>query len=67
MQSMTAPNAMVVSAQPEASEAGAEVLMRGGNAVDAAIAAALVQGVVDLPLAADGRWPRARDFLLGKV
>jgi len=38
---------MIVSAQPEASEAGAEVLERGGNAVDAAIAAALVQGVVD--------------------
>ena len=45
---MTAhPKAMIVSAQPEASEAGAKVLMRGGNAVDAAIAAALVQGVVD--------------------
>ena len=41
------PKAMIVSAQPEASEAGAKVLMRGGNAVDAAIAAALVQGVVD--------------------
>ena len=39
--------AMIVAAQPEASEAGARVLMRGGNAVDAAIAAALVQGVVD--------------------
>ncbi len=41
------PRAMIVSAQPEASEAGARVLMRGGNAVDAAMAAALVQGVVD--------------------
>jgi gamma-glutamyltranspeptidase/glutathione hydrolase len=40
-------DAMIVSAQPEASEAGARVLMRGGNAVDAAMAAALVQGVVD--------------------
>jgi len=39
--------AMIVTAQPEASEAGAKVLMRGGNAVDAAMAAALVQGVVD--------------------
>ncbi|MEM8752580.1 MAG: gamma-glutamyltransferase, partial [Pseudomonadota bacterium] len=39
--------AMIVTAQPEASEAGARVLMRGGNAVDAAMAAALVQGVVD--------------------
>lgn len=41
------PNAMIVAAQPEASEAGARVLMQGGNAVDAAMAAALVQGVVD--------------------
>lgn len=41
------PEAMIVAAQPEAAEAGAVVLKRGGNAVDAAIAAALVQGVVD--------------------
>ncbi|MEM7099751.1 MAG: gamma-glutamyltransferase [Pseudomonadota bacterium] len=40
-------NAMIVTAQPEASEAGAKVLMRGGNAIDAAMTAALVQGVVD--------------------
>ena len=40
---MTRP-AMIVAAQPEAAEAGARVLQRGGNAVDAAIAAALVQG-----------------------
>ena len=40
-------SAMIVAAQPEASEAGARVLMRGGNAVDAAMTAALVQGVVD--------------------
>ncbi|MEV0611932.1 gamma-glutamyltransferase family protein [Nonomuraea sp. NPDC050404] len=38
---------MVVAPQPEAVEAGAEVLRRGGNAVDAAICTALVQGVVD--------------------
>ena len=38
---------MVVAAQPEAVEAGAVVLAGGGNAVDAAIAAALVAGVVD--------------------
>jgi len=42
-----APKAMIVTAQPEASEAGARVLMQGGNAVDAAVAAALVAGVVD--------------------
>jgi len=39
--------AMIVAAQPEATEAGAEVLRAGGNAVDAAVACALVQGVVD--------------------
>ena len=38
---------MVVAAQPEAVEAGAEVLAAGGNAVDATVAAALVQTVVD--------------------
>ncbi|MEO8977772.1 MAG: gamma-glutamyltransferase [Casimicrobiaceae bacterium] len=38
---------MIVAPQPEAVEAGAIVLKRGGNAVDAAIACALVQGVVD--------------------
>ena len=40
-------NGMIVAPQPEAAEAGADVLERGGNAVDAAIAAAFVQGVVD--------------------
>lgn len=40
-------NGMVVAAQPEAVEAGAVVLREGGNAVDAAIAAGLVAGVVD--------------------
>ncbi|TQI74760.1 gamma-glutamyltransferase 1 [Bosea sp. AK1] len=38
---------MIVAAQPEAVEAGALVLRRGGNAVDAAIACAFVQSVVD--------------------
>ncbi|MEQ8830195.1 MAG: gamma-glutamyltransferase [Alphaproteobacteria bacterium] len=37
----------VSTPQPEASETGIEILRRGGNAVDAAIAVALVQGVVD--------------------
>lgn len=39
--------AMIVAAQPEAAEAGAAVLRSGGNALDAVVAAALVQGVVD--------------------
>lgn len=38
---------MIVAAQPEAAEAGADILRRGGNAVDAAIACAFSQGVVD--------------------
>ncbi len=38
---------MVCAAQPEAVEAGVEVLRSGGNAVDAAVAAALVQTAVD--------------------
>ena len=38
---------MVVAPQPEAVEAGVEILRQGGNAVDAAIACAFSQGVVD--------------------
>lgn len=47
MRKQVTPQSMIVAAQPEAAEAGADILQRGGNAVDAAIAAALVQGVVD--------------------
>ena len=38
---------MVAAAQPEAAEAGVNVLRAGGNVVDAAIGAALVQTTVD--------------------
>ena len=38
---------MVVAPQPEAVAAGADVLRAGGNALDATIACALTQGVVD--------------------
>ena len=41
------PHALITAAQPEAVEAGADVLRAGGNAVDAAIACALTQTVVD--------------------
>ena len=40
-------SAMIVAPQPEPTEAGADILREGGNAVDAGIACALVQGVVD--------------------
>jgi gamma-glutamyltranspeptidase / glutathione hydrolase len=38
---------MVVTPQPEATETGRDILAAGGNAIDAAIATALVQTVVD--------------------
>lgn len=41
------PRAMIVAPQPEAVEAGAQVLASGGNAIDATLACALTQGVVD--------------------
>src|SRR5215207_6488971 len=44
---MTKAKQMIVAAQPEAAEVGATMLQDGGNAVDAAVACALVQGVVD--------------------
>jgi gamma-glutamyltranspeptidase / glutathione hydrolase len=46
--------AMIVAPQPEAVEAGADVLRRGGNALDATLACALVQGVVDPLMAGIG-------------
>jgi gamma-glutamyltranspeptidase/glutathione hydrolase len=37
---------IIVAPQPIAVEEGAKVLIKGGNAVDAAVTCALVQGVV---------------------
>jgi gamma-glutamyltranspeptidase / glutathione hydrolase len=41
------PKAMIVAPQPEAVEAGRDILARGGSAVDAVLACAFTQGVVD--------------------
>jgi len=38
---------LITAPQPEAVEAGADVLRHGGNAVDAAVACAMVQTAVD--------------------
>jgi len=39
--------AMIVTPQPLAAEEGLKVLQHGGNAVDAAVTTAFVQGVID--------------------
>src|SRR6202165_3840807 len=39
--------AIIVAPQPLAAEVGLEVMRRGGNAVDAAVTCAFVQGVID--------------------
>ncbi|MBS0639641.1 MAG: gamma-glutamyltransferase [Proteobacteria bacterium] len=54
----------VISApEPEAVEAGAEMLRAGGNAMDAAIACAFVQGVVDPPMTGIGGWGTLQVFM----
>ena len=56
---------MIVAPQPEAAEAGADVLARGGNAVDAAVAAAFVQGVADPLMSGIGGFGSMQVFMAG--
>ncbi|MCP3993419.1 MAG: gamma-glutamyltransferase [Actinomycetia bacterium] len=56
---------MVAAAQPEAVEAGVGALHAGGNAVDAAIACALVAGVVDPQMCGIAGFGNAQLYLPG--
>src|SRR5205823_1777504 len=42
-----APHAMVTTSQPLAAQAGLQIMMNGGNAIDAAVAAAAVLNLVE--------------------
>ena len=59
-------NATIVAPQPEAVEAGAAVLERGGNAIDAALACAFVQGVVDPQMSGIGGFGSMHVYMPGK-
>lgn len=63
---MQLKNSMIVAAQPEAAEVGAEILARGGNAVDAAIACAFVQGVVDPQMCSLGGFGHMQVYMPGR-
>lgn len=47
---------MVVTPQPRAAEEGAKILEQGGNAIDAAIASAFTQAIVDPQMCGIGGW-----------
>lgn len=62
-----AKQAMVCCAQPEAAESGIEILRQGGNAVDAAVAVALAQTVVDPLMCGIAGFGTAAVYLPGRA
>ena len=56
---------MIVAPQPVAVEEGAKVLMRGGNAIDAAVTCAFIQAIVDPQMCGIGGYGLATVMLAG--
>jgi gamma-glutamyltranspeptidase/glutathione hydrolase len=56
---------MIVGPQPLAVEEGAKVLMRGGNAIDAAVTCALMQGILDPQMCGIGGYTELTLHLAG--
>ena len=56
---------MIVCPQPQAAERGIRILRRGGNAVDAAVATALLQGVVDIQNCGIGGFGQMHIYMSG--
>jgi gamma-glutamyltranspeptidase/glutathione hydrolase len=56
---------MIVCPQPQAAERGIQILRHGGNAVDAAVATALLQGVVDIQNCGIGGFGQMHVYMSG--